>query len=153
MANAQSWPLIANDKTNDTPAASVMTTSSVRSENWRMSMRSIFAQPPGNSSNLAGSSGTMCSMKWPQFSLKELFQSLLLISIGLGCLNVFNRDREPSPLIMTIGPFVLFTGPVWIGAGIGTLFHRPIRGGLEGLVVAVGMAMVILLSVERVIRL
>ncbi len=91
-------------------------------------------------------------MKWPQFSLKELFQSLLLISIGLGCLSVFGRDGNPSPLIMIVGPCLLFTAPVWIGAGIGTPFRQTARGALYGLAVAIGLTLVAVFSVQQAAR-
>jgi hypothetical protein len=62
-----------------------------------------------------------------QFSLKRLFASMALIAIGLATACLHRRD---SPEVLT-----LWLATILIGAGVGTLFKRPILGLVIGALV------------------
>lgn len=69
----------------------------------------------------------------PQFSLKRLFVSITLISVGCGMVVwAIQHDSTLSKCIGVVSP------PVF-GAGIGNLFKRTASGTLWGLLLLLGL--------------
>ncbi len=92
-------------------------------------------------------------MTTPRFNLRDLFLAVLLIALGCTGLNVLCWDSAPqSPLAALGGGLMLFTSPIWIGAGIGTPLHQPWRGALYGLAAAIGFAIVGMFSLGGAVR-
>jgi hypothetical protein len=95
-------------------------------------------------------------MKKMQFSLKELILSMTMLAVGLGIVASFvwinnsnSRIIRPGPLEIYVLFFnfllVLCSGPL-IGAAVGVLFKKPVKGAVIGLMVEVlGLIVVIVL--------
>jgi hypothetical protein len=70
-----------------------------------------------------------------KFTLKQLFISILLISIGMGLLGILFRPWAFSPP-QWIGRPMWFFGELFIGTGVLSLFTMPVfLGGSTGLVI------------------
>ncbi len=74
----------------------------------------------------------------PKFSIKDLLIATMLVSLGACSIwqffHTLNNLPKDSPPIPSIGMVQLWAaGGLLVGAGLGTIFKRPLSGAILGL--------------------